>query len=126
MNLRSHSILVIEDDESLLSLFMKVLQRASYEVRSAGTLTQANGALISKEFDVVVCDLSVAGDLSIFDFVSTIQSRRPQTIVMVITGYSSEEVLARARSTELEVMEKPFTPVDLLNRITSLLAQRAA
>jgi DNA-binding NtrC family response regulator len=120
------SVLVVEDDDSLLTLFMQVLKRAGYDARSAGTEAHANSLLAQKTFDVVVIDLSVSGNHYIFEFVASIRTRYPEIIVLIISGYTPEEVMKQAAGVHVEVMEKPFAPDELVRRIRSLLAARAA
>jgi len=120
------SVLVLEDDESLVALFVKVLQSAGYDVRSAGTVPLANSIFASRDFDVVVCDLSFAGDKNILDFVSSLRARQPGILVLIVTGYTPDDLASNAQSMSLEVMEKPFAPLELVRRVSSLLASRAA
>lgn len=119
------SILVLEDDDSLLSLFLKVLQKAGYDARSADNEPHANSVIAQKKFDVMVIDLSAAGD-QVFDFVAAIRTRQPDIVVILISGYAPDEITHKARSMHVDVMDKPFAPDELVKRINSLLAARAA
>ncbi len=118
-------VLVLEDDDSLLSLFLKVLQKAGYEARSAGTEAQAQSLIAQKSFDAIVIDLSVSGD-QIFDFVASLRTRHPQIIIIIMSGFAPEEIKHRARQMNVDVIEKPFVPDELVHRVHALLAARAA
>ena len=120
------TILILEDDESLLTLYGKVLHRAGYEVNSATTIDQAKALLAKKRYDLLVTDLSVAGGKKVFELVSSARADQPGIVVLIVTGFSPEDICAEAKQRGLEVMEKPFTPLDLVVRISSLLAAQAA
>jgi DNA-binding NtrC family response regulator len=120
------SILILEDDETLLTLYGKVLHRADYDVSSTATIDEATRLLVKKHFDLLVTDLSVAGGSNVFEFVSSVRMSRPEILVLIVTGYSPDNISAEATRLGLQVMEKPFTPDDLVSRVSRLLAAKAA
>ena len=52
-------ILVIDDDESALATINAVLTRARYNVALAESGADGIAQLLSKEFDLVVCDVAM-------------------------------------------------------------------
>jgi len=119
-------VLVLEDDESLQSLFEKVLIQSGFETSAATTVADAQVLFAQKPFDVVVCDLSVAGGNNVFDFVSLARRQHPGIAVLIITGYTPDDVAHRAARLGVDLLEKPFTPLVLIKRVSSLLDRKVA
>jgi len=118
---RKGNVLVVEDDESLLSLFEKVLHQSGFEATASTSLETAQTLFADHQFDALVCDLSVAAGRNIFDFVSAARTRNPDIAVLIVSGYTPEQVALRAQSLGVTVMDKPFTPPELIARISLLL-----
>jgi two-component system NtrC family sensor kinase len=126
MERRKGSVLVVEDDESLLLLFEKILEQSGFDTQVAITLERAQVLIAEHRFDILVCDLSVAGPRNIFDFVAAVRGRYPKIGILIISGYTPEEVADRAHTLGVHVLDKPFSPPDLIARISSLLGRQAA
>ncbi|MGZ4790060.1 MAG: response regulator [Terriglobales bacterium] len=120
------NILIVEDDESLLTLYTKVLERAGYDVSSATASDEARQLLSQKRYDVMVTDLGAAGGMNIFKFLSAAVAGHEQMNILIITGYTPENVSLQAKKFGLNLMEKPFTPAELVHRISTLLSENAA
>jgi DNA-binding response OmpR family regulator len=123
---RKGSVLVVEDDESLLMLFEKILEQSGFDAQVAISLERAQVLIAERRFDILVCDLSVAGHRNIFDFVAAVRARDPKIAVLIISGYTPEEVTDRAHTLGVQVLDKPFSPPDLIARISSLIGRQAA
>jgi DNA-binding response OmpR family regulator len=119
-------VLVVEDDEPLLSLFQKVLEQSGFEAIPAIDFERAQKLASEKRFDILVCDLSVVAGRDIFEFLASARSRSPKIASLIISGYTPDDIADRAKKLGVQVMEKPFTPPDLVERIQSLLHRQAA
>ena len=126
MGARGGSVLVIEDDEALLTLFERILIEAGFEFRAATTTEGARALIARRRFDIVVCDLSVPGEENVFDFISGLRKQIPRIAALIITGFAPDEVLSQAKTLKMDVLEKPFSPPDLIQRICCLLDRKAA
>jgi DNA-binding NtrC family response regulator len=120
------SVLVIEDDDSLQILFGKVLTQSGFQAATARTSRAALPFFEQHLFDVLVCDLSAGGGHKVFDFVSLARQHQPHMAVLLITGYIPDDVASTARILGLDVMEKPFSPPQLVERIALMLARKVA
>jgi len=120
------SILIIEDDDSLQLLFGKVLIQSGFHVATTSNARDARPLFKQQTFDALVCDLSAGGGRKIFDFVSFARQHQPDLAVLIITGYTPEDVACEARALGLDVMEKPFSPAQLVERIALMLARKVA
>ncbi len=118
-------VLYIDDDEALVNLMRRVLERLSYRTtgcvspRAALELFRANPL----EFDVVVTDLSMPG-LSGLELAATLHQLRPDMLILLTSGYVRPEDREAARSHGVrEVLLKPYTPNDLSHALQRMLAR---
>jgi DNA-binding response OmpR family regulator len=123
---RKSSVLVVEDDEPLLSLFEKVLEQSGFEAVVTVTLEHAQKLIAERHFDIVVFDLSVAGGRNVFEFLGPVRSLYPKMKLLIISGLIPNEIADRAQTLGIQVLDKPFSPPDLIARVTSLLGRQAA
>ncbi|HUN90105.1 MAG TPA: response regulator [Terriglobales bacterium] len=123
---RKATVLVVEDDESLLFLFGRVLTQAGFIPSTIATLQEAQSAFSRQSFDLLICDLSVPGGKNVFNFIAAARAQNPTMAVLIITGFAPHEIASHAEITGIPVLEKPFSPIDLIGRISLLLDCQAA
>jgi DNA-binding response OmpR family regulator len=123
---RNPTVLVVEDDDSLLWLFARVLQQAGFAPSAVTTVQAATSTFGQQHFDAVICDLSVAGGKNVFDFVATVRAQHPEIAFLIVSGFTPEEIASHAEIVGVPVLEKPFAPPDLVRRISLLLNLQAA
>jgi two-component system response regulator AtoC len=112
-------ILVVDDRESILSLFVRILGD-THEVTTAADGAGAISLLGSREFDVVVTDLRMPGADG-FEVLRAVKSRTPATEVVMMTAYATVPDAVRAmKEGAYDYLEKPFDPDD-----ASLVVARA-
>lgn len=80
------SILLVDDDESLLELCDLALRDEGYEIVLAPTGDAALELLAKRAFDLVVTDLSMPGKTDGHGVVLAVKTRYPSTEVIVMTG----------------------------------------
>lgn len=68
-------VMLVDDDQSILHLFTRVLEGDGYHVESAENVNDAMAALSSRNFDVVVTDIHMPG-LQGTDLLREIKHRR--------------------------------------------------
>lgn len=115
-----YRILVVDDDERILSVSQKVLSRAGYEVRIAADGFQALALMRKALPDVIISDLKMP-NMSGFEFLSIVRRRFPHIPVIAITG----EFVSASQSRELladKLFHKgEYSPEKLFIEIQSLL-----
>ncbi|MCO5062159.1 MAG: sigma-54 dependent transcriptional regulator [Kiritimatiellae bacterium] len=89
------SVLVIDDNETILTLFRRHLVIAGYDVQTVQTLAGAREAIESKRFDAVLLDLELP-DGSGLDFVGDIRAANPSAAIVVVTGHGDIPVAVEA------------------------------
>ena len=121
-------LLVVDDDEALLTAVCKVLQRAGAFVQPARGTPQAISLLAdsSGKFDAVLTDLRmpIASGKTIL---STIKNTSPSVPVLMMSAFWSDEI--KQQCTELGaawLLDKPLTSMPLLAAVAkALLGVRA-
>ena len=120
-------ILLVDDEEEILNLGKRILERAGYEVLVASEGREALG-LFSRhraEIDLVITDLAMPG-MNGFTLVWALRRSKPDLRVMVATGQGTEANLRELEKMGVrEVLLKPFTSHRLLDAVIRTLAEPA-
>ncbi len=112
---KTKRVLVVDDDERILSSFRRVLEQEGYSVDVAATGMEALEKIKKRKFNICLVDVRLP-DMDGADLVKKITN--PGTVKIIITGYSSEEVGARAADSGADdYLAKPVRPKDLLEVI---------
>jgi signal transduction histidine kinase/ActR/RegA family two-component response regulator len=111
------TILLVEDEDSLRQLARRTLQSQGYNILEA---CDGAAALVLCQrhlpfIDIVVTDV-VMPNLSGVDLVQRLKLVRPKLKVLYMSGYTDSTVIRHGmEETEVNYLQKPFTP-DLLRR----------
>lgn len=118
---RGRRVMYIDDEEALVYLMTRVLQRSGYEVTGFSDAERALQTLRERpsDFDVVVTDLSMPG-MSGFHVARAIGEIREDLPVVVTSGYVRAEDRAIAR--EIGVRELVLKP-DTVEELASVLEE---
>ena len=81
-------ILIVDDEESVLALFRKILQKKGYDVHHASTGEEALEKLEAELFDVVVTDLKMPG-MSGLDLLSKGKALDPTMPFIMLTAFGT-------------------------------------
>jgi signal transduction histidine kinase len=112
------SILVLEDEEQIRTMLVDALTEAGYRVESATDGLTGLAHFQGGEFDVVLTDLSLP-ECSGLDVARTVKGLRPETPVVLITGWGHLLDPGRLRESGVDLMlVKPFR----LERVVSVVA----
>jgi len=132
------NILVVDDDMSVRTTFSSVLRQEGYRVTAVKNGYEAIKAIDEESFDLALVDLGMPGmdgievlekdkdsfDLALVDLgmpgmdgievLEKIKTRRPQTRVIIFTGYGSITTAVEAmRKGATDYLNKPFSPEEL-------------
>ncbi len=122
---KKKTILVIEDDETILSMMVKHLKYEGYKVISAINGMEGLKLLESKRYDLVVTDI-VMPYVSGVGVVTAIKERHPHIPVIAITGYGVEPMEAATEKKANLVLAKPVQMSVLKDHIVELLSTKEA
>ena len=88
------TVLVVDDDESLQSLFKVFLKKIGFSRVVVGTVKEAIAALEKQKFDLLFLDLKLP-DGPADDVYDAAKEADPDLPIVVITGYPDSEMLDR-------------------------------
>jgi len=115
------SILIVDDDKSILYVFTLILQKKGYNVETAETCREAMKKAENQLFDLALID-AILPDVNGLELVSRLETMQPQMVKIIITGLPSEENAATALNNGASAfLTKPINPEILLNIIKEKL-----
>jgi len=110
---RKGSILIIDDEESILGILEGYLSGRNYEVITAGSGERALEVSEKREFDVALVDLKLP-DTSGLDLICRFNNSRPDMKCIVMTAYASlESTIEALRMNVFDYIIKPFDLVKI-------------
>jgi flagellar assembly protein FliH len=125
---RDGSILVVEDEESVRELLVRLLQSAGHRVRAVGSAAEAHAALKQSPVSLLITDVKLPDQ----DGIALLQQACEQDhrmMGLVMTGYGTIDLAVQAmKAGAAEFLIKPFenTAVQLtVNRLLDLYHLRS-
>jgi CheY-like chemotaxis protein len=122
----TETILVAEDEPDLRELARIFLEDYGYKVLEAGSADQAIqvAATFAEPIHLLLTDVIMPG-MSGRQLAERILSQRPQTRIMYMTGYTDDMVVQhKVLEPGVQLLQKPFTKVDLGLKVRSTLDAR--
>lgn len=117
----SETILLVEDDPAVRSLAARVLRAQGYTVLEAGSDQEAIAhARRETTIHLLLSDHVIphTSGIVLADYLTLLQ---PNIRVLFITGYGAEPQLSGHQATRAPVLQKPFTPTELLRKVRAIL-----
>ena len=122
----SETVLIVEDDNSLLKFAQKVLQRYGYRI-----LTAENGEeafKIGKEHEgpihLMITDV-VMPKMGGKEVAERLQSLYPQMKVIYMSGYTNNAIVQHGvLAPGLNFLQKPFSPEGLARKVREVLDKK--
>ena len=108
-------VLVIDDDRDHAESIADILSMRGHSVEAAFSGEQGVEIFRKQDFDIVFMDVKLPGMNGVETFFE-FRKLRPEVKVMLMTGYSLEQLIAQAvENGALGVLRKPFEIKDLLD-----------
>jgi excisionase family DNA binding protein len=115
------NILVVDDEETIRSLFKMTLEELGHKVVAAETGLKGLELLKQRDFAMVFLDLKMPG-MDGAEFFRQIKTIRPRLPVIIITGYPDSDIMARALAqAPFGLMNKPFDESDIIIAVNTFL-----
>ncbi len=120
----SETVLVVEDEVELRALVTRVLAHAGYQVHSAGAADEALELVktLNRPPQLLLTDVVLPGTVQGAELAQAVKTLVPGLPVLYMSGYSYDSIVHDGRLDEgLCLIEKPFTPVELVHAIRKSL-----
>jgi len=120
-------ILVMDDQESILRMSKRMLNRMGYEVAFAlngneAIETYRRELLKGKPFDLLILDLTIPGGMGGAQTISEILKIDPQVKAVVSSGYSNDPIMSNHSDYGFcGILPKPYIKKDLAEILNKLL-----
>ncbi len=113
-------ILIIDDDVDMCRLLTRFLTRNGYDVEDANSGTKGIEKFKQGEFEIVICDYKL-GDKEGKEVLEEIKMIDPNSIVLIITGYSDIKTAVEViKSGAYDYITKPLIPDEILNILAGI------
>jgi putative two-component system response regulator len=120
-------VLVVDDDEDVRRLLIRILERGGYECTPAGDVSEARALLAQTAFDLLVCDVNLPGESGL-DLVRSLAVRStPAPAAVMVTGLDERVVAEQAvASGAVGYVVKPFNANELLFAVEAASKRRTS
>jgi len=117
------SVLIIDDDLDMCVLLSRFLSKNGYQVDAAHSAAKGLAKFAEGQHDIVLCDFRL-GDKDGKDVLLEIKKTSPQTIVLIITGYSDIKVAVDViKLGAYDYITKPLIPDEVLGVLKAATGQ---
>src|SRR6185295_17167873 len=114
------TVLVVDDDESLQTMFKLFLKKANYSRLIVGTGKEAMAALHKQKFDFCFLDLQLP-DITGDEIYKHAKEIDPELPIVIITGYPDSQMLDNIlKLGPVTVLKKPLRVEDLNQTLRQL------
>ena len=118
------TILVVDDDKSILRTFTRILQKSGYEIDVAETGKEAMEKAENRHYDLALVDIRLP-DMDGTDLLAKLKKQLQHTVKIMITGFPSLETGVKALDEGADAyLVKPVKPQELLMLLEEKLKNR--
>ena len=108
------TILVVDDDKSILRTFTRILQKSGYEIDVAETGKEAIEKADTRHYDLALVDIRLP-DMDGTELLAKLKKPLQHTVKIMITGFPSLETGVKALDEGADAyLVKPVKPQELL------------
>ncbi|MCD6422812.1 MAG: response regulator [Elusimicrobia bacterium] len=117
-------ILIVDDEDFIVSSISKILEKEGFEVEGAGRVLEAKEKLKQKSFDLILSDVKMPGEsgISLMDY---IREKGIETGIVFMTGYGDiKDAVSVMKKGAFDYITKPFDREILLNVVKKYFEER--
>ena len=104
----AHSILVVDDEQSMREFLEILLSKEGYKVSLASSGEEACKILGKKKFDLLITDIKMS-DVNGIDVLKEAKALSPESVVVMISAFATAETAVEAmREGAYDYIPKPF------------------
>lgn len=115
-------VLLVEDDPALRRYLEVVLQRAGYEVMSAGDGLEAMKVLLTAHVDVIVTD-ALMPNLDGYELCRFVRNSQPYLPIILLSALDPKNTTDESEQVDA-FLAKPVSPEDLLASMSEVIFSR--
>jgi NtrC-family two-component system response regulator AlgB len=102
-------LLIVDDEKNIRANLASFFESLGHEVETAENGQQARAMIEAAPFDLVLTDFRMA-EMNGVELLTEIKKRRPETLVILMTAYSTvENAVAAMKAGALDYVTKPFS-----------------
>jgi DNA-binding response OmpR family regulator len=116
-----HRVLLVDDDEPVLSMMSDSLKSKGFEVVAVGGVTEALKCIATEKFDVLITDLHMPNAGDGFTVISAMRHSQPNALTMLLSGFP--DVKSAMEALILEADEIVVKPVEI-KQLAEMLRER--
>ncbi|MGO3019311.1 MAG: response regulator transcription factor [Anaerococcus sp.] len=116
----NYSVLVVEDDESILDLIEIYLENENYIIKRATSSEQALKYIKEKEFDLAILDIMLPGENGYYICAKIRESYNYPIIMLTAKDDESSKIKGLTFGAD-DYVTKPFLPGELVARVKAQL-----
>lgn len=117
-------VLLVEDELTVAKGLKMVMDEEGYDVDLADTGLVALNKFRAKNFDLMVADLRLP-DIDGMEVIEHVRESRPETKVVIITGYPSVSTAVKAVKIGVsDYLRKPFTDDEFIAAVDTAMKDR--
>ncbi|HSB68230.1 MAG TPA: sigma-54 dependent transcriptional regulator [Candidatus Methylomirabilis sp.] len=121
---KQERILIVDDEEQMRDLLVKVLEKNGYQVAVSGDGAQALAFLEKEPVDLVVTDVRMPG-MSGMEALRAIKELNPEIVVIIMTAFGSiDQAVQAVKEGAYDYINKPFKIDEMLLTIEKALEER--
>jgi len=120
----NENILIVDDDPRMCDTVEALLKNKGYATQTTNNGKKAIEYLSQNNFDLALLDIVMpeVNGLTVMDYINR---KTPETLVIVITGYRSEELAIESlRKGAYDYLKKPFEPEKLIRTVGNALNKK--
>lgn len=115
-----HNILVVDDNKDFADVFCSILRSNNYGAQSCYSGPQTIEKMKKETFDIVFLDIRMP-EMDGVQTLKEVMKIQPETTVIMMTGYSVDELVHRALEEKAsDIIYKPFE----IDKVLSLIRNK--
>ncbi|MCA9935196.1 MAG: PAS domain S-box protein [Anaerolineales bacterium] len=118
-------LLLIDDEESVLNIVRRILQRQGYQVQISRTAEEALARLQQKSYDLILCDLRMPGmsGQELYEHLDRTQPHQAKRFILLTGDSISSQTRQFLEKSHLPYIHKPFDIGELVKLVQEQLAK---
>jgi len=124
MSKKKNTVLVVDDESSVLFTYRLLLEQQGYDVTAVPSSAAARDEITKSQFDLLLCDLSLEEDHNGFEVIEFARKANSKIACILLTGYAIVEAAQKAADMGVTVLYKPIDIQEFLTTIPAVLKER--